>query len=263
MRAGATASEDFKRLPKAAMILAAGSGTRLRPLTDRIPKCMIEVGGRPVLEHAINWLRRYGVDRLVINLHHQPQVLIDYFGDGARWNVQIRYSLEREAALGTAGGAKRAQAFFTQPFFVWYGDNLSTCRLDRLWELHRARNALATVALSRRDDVTQSGVAELDGAQRITRFIEKPPQLDAGLEPWVNAGIYLAEPALLEGVASDKVLDFGRDVFSVLAGRDGRLFGYRMGAEEGLWWIDTPADLARVRAQWERMEQDDSGSGTA
>ena len=114
------------------MLLAAGLGTRLRPMTETVPKCMISIAGKPLLEHNIGVLRDYGVTDLVINLHHLPQLVIDHFGDGERFGIRIKYSLEPEL-LGTAGGVKKVEPFFDGPFFVWYGDNLSTCRLDRLW----------------------------------------------------------------------------------------------------------------------------------
>ncbi|MFQ5344247.1 MAG: NDP-sugar synthase, partial [Anaerolineae bacterium] len=94
-----------------AMILAAGQGARLRPLTEHIPKCMVRVGGKPVLEHTIEWLRQYGVTDLIINLYHLPDVVINHFGDGSRWGVNITYSVEKES-MGTAGGVRNVAWFF-------------------------------------------------------------------------------------------------------------------------------------------------------
>ena len=110
-----------------AMILAAGRGTRLRPLTDTCPKPMIPIAGKPLLEYVIRLLARHGFDQLMINLYHLPQLVQDYFGDGSKWNVHIAYSLEEEL-LGTAGAVARVADFLDEPFVLYYGDNL--CNVD-------------------------------------------------------------------------------------------------------------------------------------
>jgi len=230
--------------PTKAMILAAGQGTRLRPLTESIPKCMMPIGGKPLLEHIIVWLRKYAVTDLMINLHHLPQVVKDYFSDGQKWGVKITYSIEEEP-LGTAGGVKNVDWFFHGPFFVWYGDNLSTCRLDYLWEFHQAKGGVATIALHHREDPTASGIVGLDENDRITRFLEKPRPAQV-FSHWVSAGIFVLEPAVLQAIPAEGAPDFGRDVFPALLAQGAALYGYRMSHTEGLWWIDTPEDLRRV-----------------
>jgi NDP-sugar pyrophosphorylase family protein len=237
-------------MPRQAMILAAGAGTRLRPLTDDIPKGMVPVGGKPVLAYAIERLRAAGVTDIVMNLNYLPEKITDYFGDGSAWGVRLTYSYEAEA-LGTAGGVKKVADHFTGPFFVWYGDNLSTCDLGRMYDLHRRSAATATIALFHREDVTASGIVGLDEHDRITRFLEKPT-LEQVFSNWVSAGILVLEPRVLDVVAPDAVSDFGRDVFPCLLARGDALSGYRMSDTEGLWWIDTLADLRRVETLWER-----------
>lgn len=232
-------------LPTKAMILAAGQGTRLHPLTTTVPKCMAPIAGKPLLEHTIIGLQRYGVTELIINLYHLPEMVMRHFEDGSRWGVHITYSPEREL-LGTAGGVKKAAQFFNAPFFVWYGDNLSTCRLDRLWEFHRAKNGLATVALHWREDPTQSGIVGLDEEGRFVRFLEKP-QPHQIFSHWVSAGIFVLEPQFLDLIPPRGASDFGRDIFPAALVRDLALYGYRMSEEEKLWWIDTPQDLQRVQ----------------
>jgi len=227
-----------------AMILAAGQGTRLRPLTDHIPKCMVSIGGKPVLEHTIEWLRRYGVTEIIINLHHLPEAIRGYFGDGQKWGVRITYSLEHRP-LGTAGGVRNVAWLFDGPFFVWYGDNLSTCDLSRLYQFHQAKGGLATIALHHRDDPTQSGIVALDEDDRIVRILEKP-RLDQVFSHWVSAGIFVLEPQVLEAIPAEGAPDFGRDVFPALLDHGVSLYGYRMAGDEGLWWIDTPEDLRRM-----------------
>ena len=230
------------------MILTAGQGIRLRPLTDSVPKCMVPVAGKPLLEYTIQWLRQHGVVELVINLCHLPDVVMNHFGDGSRWDVHITYSLERES-LGTAGGVRNVASFFDGPFFVWYGDNLSTCDLHRLYRFHRAKGGAATIALYHRQDPTASGIVGLDKQDRITRFLEKPKS-EQVFSHWVSAGIFVLEPQVLEAIPSEGAPDFGRDVFPALLARGKPLYGYRMSEKEGLWWIDTLQDLEHVRLEW-------------
>lgn len=237
--------------PKKAMLLAAGRGERLRPLTDDVPKCMVSVWGKPVLEHNIEHLARFGVTELMINLCYLPQVVIDYFGDGERWDVQISYSVE-EDALGTAGGVKRVADFFSDAFFVWYGDNLSYCNLDQLFDLHSQRESIATMALFYRNNPTASGIVGLDDNGKITRFLEKPKPKEV-FSNWVNAGIYVLEPKVLNEIPSNKPYDFGKEVFPELLNNGAPLYGYQMGNDEGLWWIDTPDDLVKVNKLGRRL----------
>ncbi|HJQ69086.1 MAG TPA: nucleotidyltransferase family protein [Blastocatellia bacterium] len=240
-------------MPRKAMLLAAGHGTRLRPLTERIPKCMVAINGRPLLEHTIERLKAYGVTDLLINLHYMPEAVTDHFGDGGRWGVRITYSREREL-LGTAGAVKKVEGFFDGPFFVLYADNLSTCRLDRLWATHSSAGAVATIALHEREDPTQSGIVGLDDSGRVTRFLEKP-RPDQVFSHWVSAGILALDPRVIDSIPAEGARDFGRDIFPRLLGEGAAIYGYKMTDGEGLWWIDTAADLERVKAEMsERAE---------
>jgi NDP-sugar pyrophosphorylase family protein len=229
-----------------AMILIAGSGTRLRPLTNSIPKCMVPISGKPVLLHTIEWCRDFGIEEFVLNPCHLPEVVTAYFGDGRRFGVHIQYSPE-ERALGTAGAVKRAARHFDGPFLVWYGDNLSRCDIARLRESHVAKGGLATMALHHREDVSQSGIVGLDADARITRFLEKPSPEEV-FSHWVNAGIYILETAVLDAIPGDVPSDFGREVFPRLLDQGAPLFGYRLADPEGLWWLDRPEDLLRLQA---------------
>lgn len=233
--------------PRKAMILAAGEGTRLRPITAEIPKGMVPVAGKPVLEHAVERLARFGVQEIVINLCHLPGVIQEHFGDGRRWGVHIIYS-EEPRALGTAGGVRRVRWFFDRPSYIWYGDNLSTCDLARLYAAHCAARGVATIALFHREDPWASGVAELGPGDRIVRFVEKP-RPGHTTSRWVNAGIYVIEPAFVEAIPEEGTPDFGKDIFPPILAQGLRLTGYRMSPAERVWWIDTPDDLVRVRAE--------------
>ena len=175
-----------------AIILAAGKGERLRPLTEQMPKPMISIAGRPILEYNIRLLASHGIREIVINLHHCPEVVADYFGDGHAWGVSITYSYE-PVLLGTAGAVKNVEAFFDDTFLVMYGDNWSTCDISQLRSFHSKKDGMGSVALFHRDDPTASGIVGLGLGDRICRFLEKPEPHQV-FSHWVNAGLLILEP---------------------------------------------------------------------
>jgi len=228
------------------MLLAAGAGTRLRPITQSIPKCMIPIAGKPLLEHNLLWLKRFGVEEVVINLHYLPESVIQYFGDGKRWGLQIDYSRE-PVLLGTAGAVKKVRQRFDSSFFLWYGDNLSRCDLHRMHSVHRKTSALVTMALFERADVSQSGIVGLDSELRINRFLEKPRPGQI-FSHFVNAGIFVLEPAIFDHIP-DGFCDFSLDVFPKMLSARCRMTGYPLSTCEGLWWIDRLEDLEWLERQ--------------
>ena len=206
------------------MILAAGEGKRLRPLTEHLPKPMLPLAGRPLLEHIITHLRECGITELAINLHHLPGIVMDYFGDGSRLDVSLRFSVE-ESLLGSAGGVKRLQAFFDDTFLVYYGDVFTQADLVPMIELHRQRMVLATMGLYRVPDPWNRGIVAIDEQQVITRFVEKPSR-EQTFSDLANAGIYVLEPDVLNWIPAGQVWDFGHDVFPALLAAGVRVAGY-------------------------------------
>src|SRR5712692_4306588 len=223
-----------------ALLLAAGRGSRLGALTTRIPKPMLRVRGKPLLERHVEQLAAAGVEEIWINIHHQGEVIRDHFGGGDRWGLRIHYSEEREL-LGTSGALKKLEnAFSDGGFFVVYGDNLATCD-HRALAAHSA-GTLLTVALCHNDELGSSGIAELSDDGRILRFLEKPAPGEE-FSHWVNAGIYAASPALLPLLPAG-ASDFGRDVIPALLASGSIVRGFVLPvAVEG---IDTPEMLARA-----------------
>ncbi|MYK39941.1 MAG: nucleotidyltransferase family protein [Gemmatimonadetes bacterium] len=219
-----------------AMILAAGRGTRLRPLTDEIPKAMVPFAGKPLLEHVVRLLARHGFDDLVINLHHLPQVITDYFGDGRAWGVSITYSLEDEL-LGTAGAVRQVADCFDGPFLVYYGDNLTNFDLGDLWQTHQREGKIASIGLLWMDDPTTRGIVGLDARNRITRFIEKPRPDQVFDNYWVNAGIYALQPEILDRIPPNTPCDFS-EVFADLLAAGRPLLGHPLRGQ--LLSTDTP-----------------------
>lgn len=199
-----------------ALLLAAGEGTRLRPLTLDRPKPMVPVGGRPLLEHLVALLRRHGVADIAINLHYKPEAIVDYFGTGEAFGVSITYSRE-ERLLGSAGAVKQLGSFFAgdEPFLVLYGDVLTDLDLTELVARHRSSGAAATLALYRVKDPSRCGIVELDANNRVTRFVEKPAP-GTVFSDLANSGIYVVEPAVIDRIPAERPFDFGHDLFPAL-----------------------------------------------
>ena len=198
-----------------AMIMAAGLGTRLMPLTGSLPKPMVPIAGRPALGHILDLLRRHGVTEVVINLHHFPDTIRGYFGDGSQMGMSIRWAYEEEL-LGTAGGVKNNQAFLEGgAFLVMSGDSLTDIDLDQLIASHRSTGGIATLVTKQVEDTSQYGVVVVDDQRRILGFQEKPAPEDA-LSDLCNCGIYLFEPAIFDYIPADTFYDFGKQVFNDL-----------------------------------------------
>jgi len=221
-----------------AMILAAGRGARLRPLTDRTPKPMIPIAGRPLLEYVVRLLARHGFVDLCINLHHLPQIIRSHFGDGSSWGVHVTYSHEIEL-LGTAGAVRQMAGFFNEPFLVYYADNLCNVDLTEFWEGHRRSACAASMGLLWMDDPTHRGIVGLNGRSRLTRILEKPGAADVFDNYLVNGGLYALAPSVIERIPEQVPWDFSDQVFPALLAADTPVNGHRLRGR--LLSTDTPA----------------------
>lgn len=197
------------------MIMAAGKGTRLRPITDLVPKPMAPIANRPALHHIIGLLRRHGIRDIVMNLHHLPDLISGYFGDGRDMGVRITYSHEPEL-LGTAGGVKNNQTFLQgDAFLVMSGDALTDFDLTGLVAAHRRNGSIATLAVKEVDDPRQYGVIVADDDSRVVGFQEKPT-LEQARSRMCNCGIYVFEPEIFDWIPEGEFDDFGRRLFPEL-----------------------------------------------
>jgi NDP-sugar pyrophosphorylase family protein len=211
-----------------AMILAAGEGQRLRPLTLHMPKPMVPVGGRPVLEHLVALLHLHGIREIAITLHYRPEVIMDYFGDGKKFGVEITYSHEVEL-MGSAGAARVLESFLTGTFVVLYGDVLTNIDISALVARHQATGAEGTIALYEVSDPSRCGIAELDASGRIIRFVEKPePGTIKG--NLANSGILVLEPSVIREIPPDQKYDLGSHLIPKLLDQGVPLFGERLDA---------------------------------
>jgi mannose-1-phosphate guanylyltransferase/mannose-1-phosphate guanylyltransferase/phosphomannomutase len=216
-----------------AMVMAAGLGTRLRPLTDYLPKPMVPIANRPVLHHLLNLLVRHDIREVGINLHYFPEMIKAYFGDGSALGMSIRWSEEKEL-LGTAGGTKKLADFFgREAILVTSGDGLHDIDVTALLGHHRRTGALATLALKPVDDPSAYGVAILDRDTRIRGFQEKPRR-DEARSDLANCGVYVIEPELLERIPAGTFYDFGEHVWPALVAAGEPVYAYTTTA----YWND-------------------------
>jgi len=234
-----------------AMILAAGKGTRVRPLTNEMPKPMIPIIGKPVMEYLIEELQRHGFDEIMINVSHLPEKIEDYFGNGERLGVEIGYSFEghiedgeiQSEALGSDFGG-----FFDDTFLVVCGDALIDLDLTKAVREHWKSGAVASICTLAVEpqSVSDYGVVVSDENGQITSFQEKPAVSEA-LSNKVNTGIYIFEPEVLELIPSGQQYDIGGDLFPKIV-------------EQGLGFnaIDIPfnwIDIGRISDYWEANQK--------
>jgi mannose-1-phosphate guanylyltransferase len=216
-----------------AMVLAAGRGTRLFPLTGEIPKPMASVAGKPVIQHIFELLAETGMDKIHVNVHYLADTILDAYGSATSVNG-TKVSITREDKLmGTAGSVKRIAASFDETFVVIMGDALTDVDAREVVAFHEERGALATLALTHVADTSQYGVVELDLERNIVGFQEKPDPREAKSN-LANTGIYVLEPEVLEYIPENAFFDFAENVFPRLLEAGERLAGY----EGSFYWSD-------------------------
>lgn len=232
-----------------AFILAAGEGTRLRPLTYTIPKPMFPVCNKPVMEYTLDLLKKHRIGELIINLHYRGDLIRDYFHDSSRWGIKIKYSPEKKI-LGTAGGVKKVIGYFNDTFIVMSGDGLTGINLSQAVEFHKGKKSVATMVLKNIDSRLEYGVTLTDAQGRIKKFIEKPSWGEV-FSNAVNTGIYIFEPKVFDYIPRNKFFDFGNDFWPLLLKKREKIFAYKM--EE--YWCDI-GNLAEYRkAQRDVLEK--------
>jgi NDP-sugar pyrophosphorylase family protein len=228
-----------------AMVLCAGYGTRLGELTREVPKPMLPVEGHPLLAYILGNLKRHGFDQFAINLHFKPEAIQNYFGDGTAQGMQFKYVYE-PALLGTAGGLKNCEAFFrSEPaFLVHYGDIITDQDFSAMLRFHNERRALATLLLHQR--ARSNSVVTLGPDGQLTGFLERPTDEARRGEtsPWVNSGICICHPEILDAIPPQTACDLPRDIFIKLVGT-GRLYGFPLSGHR--WAIDSPERLAQAQ----------------
>ena len=240
-----------------AMILAAGKGTRVRPITHTIPKPMIPILQKPVMEFLLELLRQHGFDQIMVNVSHLAEEIESYFRDGQRFGVEIAYSFEGSivdgdlvgAAIGSAGGLRRIQdfnPFFDDTFVVLCWDALIDLDLTAAVKMHREKGAIATIVTKSVDKelVSSYGVVVTDEEGRIKAFQEKP-SVEEALSTQINTGIYIFEPEIIDYIPPNQEYDLGADLFPQLVAKNAPFYAVNMDFE----WVD----IGKVPDYWEAI----------
>ncbi|MBR5093893.1 MAG: nucleotidyltransferase family protein [Oscillospiraceae bacterium] len=220
-----------------AIVLAGGQGTRLKAVTGELPKPMVPLLGRPLLEHILLLLKKHGIDRVCAALHYRPQDIIAAMGDGSRWGIELRYRVER-AELGTAGAVRNcAEMLGGEDVLVISGDAACDLDLSELCRRHRESGAAVTLALHRDAEPLRFGLTVTDPEGAVRAFVEKPGW-DRVVTDLVNTGIYVLSPRAIEAIPEGRPYDFARDLFPALLARGELLLGVPL---EGYWCdVGTP-----------------------
>lgn len=238
-----------------AFLLAGGLGERLRPFTDRLPKCLVPINGTPLLTIWLDLCKRSGVDSVLINISRHADAL-DSFLQAEKPSIDVTVVRE-DAPLGNAGTVLANKEFVSgeDNFFVLYTDNLTDVDLPKLLAFHQTHDGPLTMGLFRTPAPTSSGIVEIDATGRVLGFEEKPAHPKGNL---ANAGIYVSRQAVFDAIPSNKpVVDFGHDVFPALSGQlhAELLDGYLLD-------IGTPTGLAKGSQDWAARGRNDSRSST-
>lgn len=234
-----------------AMVLAAGSGTRLRPLTLFTAKSMVPICGRPLLEWILIWLSRHRIKEVAINLHYLPDQITDHFGAGPKFDIDITYSFEQDL-LGTAGAVKRLEGYWHGPFIVVYGDVLTDMKLSPFIDFHFAHpDAKVTIAVHRIRNRMDVGLLDVDVDQRVLQFIEKPTT-NKRLPNLVNAGIMIIDPEILQFIPTGETCDFGLNLLPRLIDERVAVFAWPIPEETLLIDVGSPERYALAQKLWTR-----------
>lgn len=213
-----------------AIIMAGGEGSRLRPLTCDRPKPMVPVLNRPVMEYAVELLKKHGITDIGVTLQYLPEEIINHFREGSGYEVNMQYFIEEEP-LGTAGSVKNAEGFINDTFIVVSGDALTDFNLTEALEFHRAKGAVATLVLTPVEVPLEYGVVITEKTGEIRQFLEKPGWGEI-FSDTVNTGIYILEPEVLSFIPAGQKYDFSKDLFPFLLREHKPLFGVSL---QGYW----------------------------
>jgi NDP-sugar pyrophosphorylase family protein len=225
-----------------AFVLAGGIGSRLRPFTLEIPKPLLPVKGRPVLEYNLENLKVHGVKEVVLGVGYKAEKVKEYFGSGKKLGLKIQYSMEEEP-LGTAGALKQAEKFFDSTFYMCNGDEVKDINYSLMLEVHRKNNSAGTLALVEVEDASEFGKVETEG-DRIISFKEKEGVKEQGI---VSAGAYVLESDIFKMIPKGEKFSIEKEVFPVLAERK-KLFGCKMATQ--FFPADNPERYEKAILEW-------------
>jgi mannose-1-phosphate guanylyltransferase len=243
--AGSPTAGGRAGLAPTAVVLVGGEGTRLRPLTERLPKPMLPLLGRPILAHTFDQIAAAGASRAILACGYRPTSIEAFFGRSYR-GLELEYRIEPEP-LGTAGGIAYAARGTEQPLLVLNGDSVRDVDLGELIAFHNDRDALATILLTAVDDPARYGLVRVDTDGRVRDFLEKPSpeQVDTNL---INAGVYVLEPEVLELIPEGRPVSIEREIFPILSAR-GVVYALPLPG----YWLDVGTPESYLQAHLDLM----------
>lgn len=211
-----------------AIIVAGGAGERLKPITNYMPKPMVEVNGQPILLHIINLFKKNGITDFIIALCHLPKLITDFFGDGKKFGVDITYTYEdSRSPLGTAGAISLAKELADDTFIVTYGDILRDLDIKKMINIHKKNNSFATINIYKRESLDAKSMVLIDKNKKVLKFIERPKHDDIKHGYiWANGSFYIFEPQIFEWIPENRKSDFGSDVFPKLIKIKKNIYGF-------------------------------------
>ena len=213
-----------------AVVMAGGFGTRLRPLSCNLPKPMVPMANRPMLEHILQLLKKHNITEITMMLYYQPEVISNYFGNGQNWGVKIEYE-KPDSDLGTAGCVGFLRDKLNETFLVISGDVLTDFDLSRAIKFHQEKSALATIVMTRVKNPLAYGIIITNASGKIERFLEKPSWGEVFTDT-INTGIYILDNRVLELIPPDRSYDFSKNLYPDILKKDLGLYGY---IAEGYW----------------------------
>ncbi|MBU0971909.1 MAG: nucleotidyltransferase family protein [Proteobacteria bacterium] len=228
-----------------AFLLAAGLGTRLRPLTNDLPKCLVPVAGKPLLAWWIELMENSGIDEVLINLHYLPEKVESFL---KKQDTKIRFRIFCEEKLLGSAGTLRANREFVcreKDFFILYADNLTNYNLNNLLTFHRQQKSIFSMALFHSDNPRACGIAEIDGQNTVISFEEKPQKPKTNL---ANAGLYISDPSVLDIIPDRDAADIGFDLLPLLSGK---MKGWI--TDDYLIDIGTLKNLQKAEKEWPKI----------
>lgn len=230
-----------------ALFLAGGMGKRLRPLTNEIPKPMVPIMGKPLLERNMKNLKDNGISEIVISTCYKPYHIREYFGDGRQLGLKIQYVLE-DIPLGTGGAIKNTEEFFDDTFIVFNSDILCDISIKDLIRYHRSKSAVATIAVTEVENPSLYGVIEYDENNYVLSFTEKPDPAEIKSN-YINAGIYVLEPEMLKEIPEGRAVSIEREVYPSMLEEGIKIAIYKGGS----YWMDIGTPEKYIQAHRDIM----------
>lgn len=234
------------------MLLAAGVGSRLEPLTTQVPKPLVPVANVPVMEHLLRLLKAHGITEVCANLHYLPEKITDYFGTGEKLGIKLTFHFE-EKLSGDAGGVRAMKEYLKDgTFIVVMGDLLTDADLTGIIKQHKDKKALASIAIKKVDDVTRFGIVVRNEDGFITEFQEKP-KVEEALSDLASTGIYILEPEVFSHMPETGEFGFGRQLFPQLVAKGLPVLGIEMA--KGTYWSDVGAIPQYLESNFDALDE--------